>query len=360
MNQLNEPNEVDDVQATLNEFLKFERDELASHNNVGLSFEEARQHLPPWQEKVKQLFPPFPYFGGKRNAAREVWRRFGADIKNYIEPFAGGMSVLLNRPIFDMRRLRTYRELANDTDLFLTNFWRTVCRSDNRKLIKLMEFPAGEFELLARRKEMIRRSEELRETLNKSIKSFDAELVAYWLYVQRQWIGGGADDVSSSPKLKMVRARECGLMTGSLEEDLTIIKARTRHIRFFQGDWQRAIISATQTVKFTNTGVFLDPPYVNQSDMYKGRLDPNDPLDAVPLAARDWALEFGQYSNFRIAYCGYRHHHDHVFPTGKNGWVRYPWQLKNGMSKPIPGEEREIDMIWFSPHCLRFENDAIR
>ena len=101
-----------------------------------------------------------------------------------------------------------------------------------------MDFPAHEFELLSRREEMMRRTFDLRNKLT-HVNGHDAKLAAYWLYVQRQWIGQGADDISFSPTLKMIRARESGTMTGSIAEDINLLKARTRHIRFFQGDWQR-------------------------------------------------------------------------------------------------------------------------
>ena len=35
---------------------------------------------------------PFPYFGGKRTVAADVWRRLGAPAQ-YIEPFCGGAAV---------------------------------------------------------------------------------------------------------------------------------------------------------------------------------------------------------------------------------------------------------------------------
>lgn len=40
---------------------------------------------------------PFPWFGGKRRVAHIVWERFG-DVYNYVEPFAGSLAVLLERP----------------------------------------------------------------------------------------------------------------------------------------------------------------------------------------------------------------------------------------------------------------------
>ena len=40
---------------------------------------------------------PFPWFGGKSKVAHLVWDRFG-NTPNYVEPFAGSLAVLLNRP----------------------------------------------------------------------------------------------------------------------------------------------------------------------------------------------------------------------------------------------------------------------
>ena len=39
------------------------------------------------------LSAPFPWFGGKRQVADEVWSAFG-DVVNYVEPFAGSLAVL--------------------------------------------------------------------------------------------------------------------------------------------------------------------------------------------------------------------------------------------------------------------------
>jgi len=45
----------------------------------------------------KPLKAPFPWFGGKSRAAALVWERFG-NVRNYVEPFAGSLAVLLARP----------------------------------------------------------------------------------------------------------------------------------------------------------------------------------------------------------------------------------------------------------------------
>ena len=42
------------------------------------------------------LKAPFPYFGAKSRAAPLIWERL-EDVKYYIEPFAGSLTVLLSR-----------------------------------------------------------------------------------------------------------------------------------------------------------------------------------------------------------------------------------------------------------------------
>ena len=66
-----------------------------------------------------KLKAPFPWFGGKSRCAHIVWDRFG-DVKNYIEPFAGSLAVLLGRPH------PPHVETVNDLDCYVANFWRAV------------------------------------------------------------------------------------------------------------------------------------------------------------------------------------------------------------------------------------------
>lgn len=62
---------------------------------------------------------PFPYFGGKRDIASEVWMRFGSP-KQYIEPFCGSAAVLLAAPA------PASLEVIGDANGFIANFWRAT------------------------------------------------------------------------------------------------------------------------------------------------------------------------------------------------------------------------------------------
>ena len=61
------------------------------------------------------LRAPYPYFGGKSRAAHLIWERFG-DVANYVEPFAGSLTILLARPT------EPRIETVNDLNYHITNF----------------------------------------------------------------------------------------------------------------------------------------------------------------------------------------------------------------------------------------------
>lgn len=97
------------------------------------------------------LKAPFPWFGGKRRIAPDIWAALG-DTSGYVEPFAGSAAVLLARPSFQGRRAET----LNDIDgwlcldpatrvLGIDLHWRTI--GDLRvgdQLVGFDEFNPGE------------------------------------------------------------------------------------------------------------------------------------------------------------------------------------------------------------------------
>ena len=91
---------------------------------------------------TEKLSAPFPYFGGKSAVAEIVWQALG-DVPIYIEPFFGSGAVLLGRPHAPRR------EVVNDLDGFVANFWRGV--STNPKCVaRYCDAPSNETDLHAR------------------------------------------------------------------------------------------------------------------------------------------------------------------------------------------------------------------
>ena len=96
---------------------------------------------------LKNLFKtPFPYFGGKADAAPAVWDALG-DVSHYVEPFCGSLAVLLRRPHPCNRAY--FSETVNDADGFLVNVWRSIQMSP-QETAEWASWPVTEADITAR------------------------------------------------------------------------------------------------------------------------------------------------------------------------------------------------------------------
>lgn len=130
------------------------------------------------------LRAPFPWFGGKRRVADVVWRAFGPNIANYVEPFAGSLAVLLGRP-GGAGKIET----VNDRDRYLANFWRAVTAFPEL-VAEAADWPVNEADLHARHKWLVNQAE-FRERMHTDPGFCDVKIAGWWVWGICQWIGGG-------------------------------------------------------------------------------------------------------------------------------------------------------------------------
>jgi site-specific DNA-adenine methylase len=340
---------------------------------------------------------PFPYFGGKSRIARAVWKRFG-DVRNYVEPFAGSLAVLLRRPLpFEGT------ETVNDADGLLCNFWRAL-RADPETVARYADWPENENDLHARHIWLVGKREEITRRLEGDPEWFDAKAAGWWVWGISCWIGGGwcsgdgpwriIDGANGSAELirssdaemdvsrrrntlrrpRGVQRRRLDLHRAgqgihrsilhlrsehqgvhrTTKKDLfgyfDTLSARLRHVRVCSGDWSR-ICGPTPTILKGLTAVFLDPPYSTQA----GRTDNLYAKESPTIAhdVRRWALEHGNDPRLRIALCGYEGEPE------MESWECLEWQAYGGMAKTERGHEnKHRERIWFSPHCLKPKREA--
>lgn len=133
---------------------------------------------------MTELRAPFPWFGGKRRVADVVWRAFGPDVPNYIEPFAGSLAVLLARP-GGAGKIET----VNDRDRYLANFWRAVS-ADPEAVARHADWPVNEADLHARHKWLVNQAD-FRERMHTDPDFYDVKIAGWWVWGICQWIGGG-------------------------------------------------------------------------------------------------------------------------------------------------------------------------
>lgn len=138
---------------------------------------------------------PFPWFGGKSQAADVVWAALG-DVAHYVEPFAGSLAVLLNRPHTINRG--TYSETVNDADGLLVNAWRSIQMSPE-ETADHASWPVSEADLMARHLALLAwRHEKQLEHMMADPCFHDPMMAGWWLNGICQWIGGGWCDGSGA------------------------------------------------------------------------------------------------------------------------------------------------------------------
>lgn len=329
---------------------------------------------------VRGLVAPFPWFGGKRAIAAEVWRWFG-DVPNYVEPFAGSLAVLLARP--HSPRIET----VCDRDGFIANFWRAV-QADPDAVARYADWPVIEHDLHARHAWLIERRAELSERLMGDPEFYDARIAGWWLWGICLWIGSGW--CSGKGPWRAVDGRlvhlgdagqginrqlphldhggrgihrplaprgdvgACAQWSAHLRDTMRALADRLRRVRVCCGDWRR-VVSPSVTTANGITAVFLDPPYsgaVRTQGLYA--VDGDD----VAAAARAWAIAHGDDPRLRIALCGLEHEHAGTMPPT---WTAVRWRRRGGYENQGHGRGRENrgrEVVWFSPHCLPVDRQA--
>ena len=322
---------------------------------------------------------PFPYFGGKSRISSQVWERFG-DVARYIEPFAGSLAVLLDRP-----SPFNGREIVNDSDGLLVNVWRALA-SDPSAVAQWADWPATESDMHARHIWLVGQRDSLTARLEGDPDYFDAKAAGWWLWGKGLWIGGGWCGGNGPWRIvedeegKLLHAGNDGqgihrqlLHAGNdgqgihrqrLHAGDTLLAAfeplaeRLRDVMVMAGDWTRVVTPAVMmgSGKGRNAtagacAIFLDPPYSDAER--EGGLYAHDNAAGLADAVREWAIANGDDPRLRIALCGYAG--EHAMPES---WVEVPWRTKGGYASQSKGLTRAREnvgreRIWFSPHCQR-------
>lgn len=82
--------------------------------------------------------PPISYYGGKQRMAHHIVPLIPRHTV-YVEPFAGGAAVFFAKPWPGVTNTNDYRDVINDVDGRLINFYR-VLRDHGEELIRRLEF----------------------------------------------------------------------------------------------------------------------------------------------------------------------------------------------------------------------------
>lgn len=299
------------------------------------------------------LKAPFPWFGGKSRVAHLVWDRFG-DVQNYVEPFAGSLAVMLQRP--HAPKIET----VNDKDAYLVNFWRAI-KADPDEVAYWADWPVSEADLIARHRWLVSYAQPRLSLLKTDPDFFDAKVAGWWVWGICSWIGSGwcvqrgnGDQPEQLPHLgtagmginrKLPHLGDAG-RGEQIRAYFMRLSDRLRNVRICCGDWDR-VLGDSVTFRHGSTGIFLDPPYSADEHVVTYSAGGDD----VAAAVRAWAIENASKQSLRIALCGYEG--EHAMP---DSWSVVAWKAAGGFGSQGDGDGRKNcsrERIWFSPACIQ-------
>jgi DNA adenine methylase len=291
------------------------------------------------------LLSPFPYFGGKRTIAADVWVRFGSP-SQYIEPFCGSAAVLLACPS------PAALEVVCDGSGFIANFWRAV-KHQPGAVAEWADYPVSHIDLGARHVWLLAQRDRIGEALHDPDWPGDPKVAGWWLWGQCCWIGSGwcdwfggkiphASDAGRGVQAigQIPHASNAGMGDGDALLTscgrtawawLHRLSSRLERVRVVHGDWSRCL---NNHYGGDDTAVFLDPPYRAFEALY-GK------TEGVADAVASWARE---NQHLRIALCGHRG--DYAL----DGWDAVEWS--RGRLTYSGAQTTDSECVWYSPACL--------
>jgi hypothetical protein len=335
---------------------------------------------------------PFPWFGGKRAVAADIWRAFG-DVGGYVEPFAGSLAVLLCRP-----GVRFGTETVNDADGLLVNVWRAI-QADPDGVAAFADWPVSEADLHARHLWLVGKRDSMTDRLCADPDWFDAKAAGWWVWGASAWIGSGwcsgdgpwraVDGVLTKggagqginrqlPHLSAGRGinrklphlgdagrginrqlphlsagqginRQLPRLSGGrgtyIRDTMRALSVRLRDVRIACGDWSRICGPSVLRAGAGMTAILLDPPYADGCDVYSAGSGKSLWGDVCA-----YAIDAGADKGNRVVLCGY----DGTFDPPPD-WRAVEWKAAGGYGSQGNGDGRENasrERLWLSPGCV--------
>jgi DNA adenine methylase len=254
--------------------------------------------------------PPFKYHGGKSYLAPKLIPLLPRH-RVYVEPFAGGLNVLLNKP-------RASVEVAGDLDADLIRFYRVLCGRPGELLgrVRTLEYRADTFE-------WARCADDVADSLDAAIRFLVRQrfsrgsLGRSFAWSERQR-GGRPGDLNAWETIKGQLPRIAGRLRGVLLRCRRAIDV----IREFDGP---------------DTLFYLDPPYPHDTRTVTAAYGHEMTLaDHVALVATITRLRG------KVAISSYP---NPMYDRALSGWDRHEFDMPNHSGQGCT-KKRRVEVLW--------------
>lgn len=307
--------------------------------------------------KIPQLFA---YPGAKHKLAPVVWQRFGTDVKHYVEPFAGTIAVLLNRPYLPDNAVET----INDLDAHITNFWRAM-KYFPEQTIDYALMPIHELDYHATGQLLADDEALLTECLRSNLYYCNPRMAGYWLHTIKWSIHvyttlgypRSSDTITITPEKtnQYVNSKAIPVLSDAHKafydraqtmQTAKKITQRLEKVRIINGHWDRVLNIKSFEKVSNDTAVFLDPPYTGTEDIYATKTN-------VATDVLDWCIENGDNPDIKICLCGYEGNEK----LAEHGWTPHYWESTRGHRNIDKNQSHKTEVAWFNPQCHQPQPD---
>jgi DNA adenine methylase len=257
--------------------------------------------------------PAVKFPGGKNYLAR----RFIALLPGhdrYVEPFAGGLSVLLNKPLVAV-------EVAADLNAELIGFYRVLVEQTD--------------EFLGRISDLAYRQEIFDWACRPAARDDPMDAAVRFLVRHRFSRGGLGKTFAWSERLRGGRPGDLNAWE-TIKAQLPAIAERLRRVRLECRD----AIEVIRDYDRPDTLFYLDPPYLHTTRTATATYDHEMTPDQHAAL-----LEVVTHARGMVAISGYR---DPLYDRALAGWGRHEFEMPNHAGQGRT-KQRRVEMFWIKP-----------
>lgn len=342
-----------------------------------------------------------------------VWKALG-DVDSFIDPFMGSAALLLGRPAAHLKTPR--REIVNDLDGLLVNFWRAV-KADPEAVARYADNPKFESDLHARHYWLVQHRSALSERLEGDPDYYDVKAAGWWVWGLSNWtasdwctgrgpwrtiggrlvragdgdgivrklihVGNGrvgveSDKITSGGVIRriphlgngVVGVESAGIKrqridlgignsphkgverVSDLHAYMDALAARLEHVTVVCGDWTR-VIQPSVCYSLRDTERTHITGVVLDPPYDQSERKGNIYNHESPVSADVRAWALANGDNPLMRIVLFGYDGEHEMP---DTWRAHRWKANGGYANPANGRGRanaERETIWFSPHCLK-------
>lgn len=271
--------------------------------------------MPRAQFATPKLRPPVKWHGGKHYLARRIISHLPRH-QVYVEPFAGGLSVLLNKPPASM-------EVASDLNPSLINCHRVLRDRPEELLVRLdpLEFDAQTFAW----------------SLDSDAGDDPLESAVRFLVRNRFSRGGLGSDFAWSDRLRGGQPGDRNAWE-TIKRELPRIARRLAHVDLRCQD----AIEVIAETDGPGTLFYLDPPYPHETrtarDVYDHEVSDAHHVRLIETITRCCGI---------VAVSGYAHP---LYDEALARWDRIEFDMPNHAGQ-TRSKQRRVEVLWLNPRC---------